>query len=78
MEHCETVGFRTITLNKSRGQHRTKIVKILEISDMDEIKSILLSLLSSCRQLSVSNQDFPAQSDVQQFSEFSEVDIPQV
>ena len=78
MEDCEEVRIRPNTLNTSRGQHRTKIVKEEEIFDMDEISSINLSTFYSCRQLPASNQDITAQSDIGQLSEFSEVYILQV
>ena len=78
IEEYEEVGIRTITLNETRGQQRTKIVRNLEVSDMDEISSVPLSSLYSCRQLPVSPQDIPTQADVDQFSEFKEVYIPQV
>ena len=45
MEDCEEVRICVITLNESHGQHRTKIVKETEISNMDEISSINLSKL---------------------------------
>ena len=55
MKYCEEDRIRTITLNESRGQYETKIVKGMEIYGMEEINSINLNPLYSCRQLPVSN-----------------------
>ena len=70
IEDCKEVCIRTITLNENRGHEMTKIVKNLEISDMDEIAPIQLSSLYSCKQLPVNRQDIPTQADVDQFSKF--------
>ena len=78
IEDCEEVGIRTITFKKNRGHQMTKIVKNLEISDMDEIAPIQVSSLYSYKQLPVNGQDIPTQADVDQFFEFKDVYIPQV
>ena len=78
IEDCEEGGIRTITLNENRGHQMRKIVKNLEMSDMEEIAPIQLSSLYSFKQLPVNRQDIPTQANVDQFFEFKDVYIPQV
>ena len=76
IEDCEEGGIRTITHNENRGHQMRKIVKNLEISDMEEIAPIQLSSLYSFKQLPLNRQDIPTQAEVDQFFEFKDVYIP--
>jgi len=78
IEDYEEMDICTVTLNQNKEYQRTKVVRNLEILDLDEISLTALNPLYSCKQLPVSDKDTPTQADVDQYSEFKEVYIPKV
>ena len=76
---CPEVKVNTTTLcTQTQEYKKSKVVRNLEICDLSQSNLLPLNDLLSTEKIPVSLDDIPSQIDINNFSEFSDIFIPQV